>query len=158
VIPLPRIRVEKMAGRDNEPYAEGFVSIPALGKSGIVKFLIDTGNSTTCLGEPDVLRMGIDARSLPTPGIRHMGIGGKGNAREIKGLVMVCLMDEEHHLHEVELEKISVILNHREEERMGGKVRRIDYPYPSLLGRDYLSKLNCTLHFDFKSWGMFIEI
>jgi hypothetical protein len=133
-----------MAGRDNEPYAEGFVSIPALGKSGIVKFLIDTGNSTTCLGEPDVLRMGIDARSLPTPGIRHMGIGGKGNAREIEGSVMV--------------EKISVILNHREEEHRGGKVRHIDYPYPSLLGRDYLSKLNCTLHFDFKNWDMFIEI
>jgi len=147
-----------MTGRDNEPYAEGFVSIPTLGKSGIVKFLIDTGNSNTCLGEPDVMKMGIDARSLPTPGIRHMGIGGKGNAREIDGPVIVCLMDEEHHLHEVELGGISVILNHREEEHSNGKVRRIDYPYPSLIGRDYLSRLSCKLQFDFKNWDMFIEV
>ena len=155
---MPRIRIEKMTGRDNEPYAEGFVSIPTLGKSGIVKFLIDTGNSNTCLGEPDVMKMGIDARSLPTPGIRHMGIGGKGNAREIDGPVIVCLMDEEHHLHEVELGGISVILNHREEEHSNGKVRRIDYPYPSLIGRDYLSRLSCKLQFDFKNWDMFIEV
>ena len=155
---MPRIRVEKMGERSDEPYVEGFISLPAIGKSGVVKFLIDTGNSTTCLGEPDAQRMGVDARSLPTPGIRHMGVGGKGNAREIGGPVIVCLLDEDRHLHEVELESMAVILNHREEERRGGKIRHIDYPYPSLIGRDYLSKLDCILHFDFKNWDMFIEV
>ena len=147
-----------MEGRDNEPYAPGFISMLNFGRSGAVNFLVDTGNATTCIGEPDSIKMGIDPRNLPMPRAHHIGIGGRGNAREIEGPVIVCLIDEEKKLHEAELDRINVLLNLREEHRKSDKIRHINYPFPALLGRDFLKRLDCKLHFDFKNWDMYIEI
>ena len=147
-----------MQGFDNAPFAPGYVSVPAKASSTPVMFLVDTGNSKTAISESDATKLGFEPRRLPTLSTRTLGVGGRGNVRVLPGPVLACLIDADNHFHEVELDEIPVLLAFHETERSGGRTRKSNYPYPALLGRDFLSRLDCVLHFDFKKWDMCIEL
>ena len=154
---VSRVRIEKLEGHDNAPFAPGFVSFPDLGLSSAVMFLVDTGNSHTALGESDARKIGLEPRDLPTPSTTCLGVGGRGNIRECQSPVIVCLVDTDNKLHEVSIPEINILLDFVEEQHSGGRKRKITHPYPSLLGRDFFVELDATLKFDFKKWDMWIE-
>lgn len=147
-----------MQGFDNAPFAPGYVSVPAKASSTPVMFLVDTGNSKTAISESDATKLGFEPRRLPTPSTRTLGVGGRGNVRVLPGPVLACLIDADNHFHEVEFDELPVLLAFHETERSSGRTRKSNYPYPALLGRDFLSRLDCVLHFDFKKWDMCIEL
>jgi len=121
-------------------------------------FLVDTGNSATAISESDATKLGFEPRRLPTPSTRTLGVGGRGNVRAMPGPLLVCLVDSENHFHEVEFKELPVLLSLHETEHSGGRTRKSAYPYPALLGRDFLTRLDCVLRFDFRNWNMSIEL
>jgi hypothetical protein len=121
-------------------------------------FLVDTGNSSTAISESDATKLGFAPRKLSTPSTRTLGVGGRGNVRVIPGPLLVCLVDSENHFHEVEFRELPVLLSLHETEHSGGRTKKSEYPYPALLGRDFLTRLGCILCFDFKNWDMSIEL
>ena len=155
---MARVLVEKMQGHGDAPFAPGFVGLPAQNLSTTVMFLVDTGNSNTALGEVDAKKLGLEPRKLPTPRQMCLGVGGRGNVRVCEGPVIICLMDTDGNLHEVNLPQLNVILDYSEKQHSGGKTRRLTHSYPSLLGRDFLCQTDAVMRFDFKNWDMWIEM
>lgn len=155
---LALARIEKLEGFGNAPFAHSYVALPDRGLGTPVMFMVDTGNSRTAIGERDVVKLGLDPYDLPAPKTSTLGVGGRGNVRVLGGPVVVSLVDTDNRFHEVRFENLSVLMNLRETLRIHGREKRIRFPYPALLGRDYLSELGCSLRFNFKTWDMWVEI
>ncbi len=100
-----------------------------------IRFVVDTGASSTIIADKDALRLGLDYSKLQqSEGI--LGIGGADvEAFLLKG-VSIIFRDSKSSYHVERLDKIRVLRHYARDVKQRRLMRRI----PSLLGVDILKK------------------
>jgi hypothetical protein len=121
----------------------GQIVSPGLAKASTVKFLVDTGSSTTILSLRDAEVMGLDVGSLPRSPKKTGGYGGRIELRLLNH-VMLVLASDDLKPKTVLLPSVGVQyspLKERREERM-------IYSIPSVVGADAFAAGGLTLWAD----------
>lgn len=123
----------------------GQICSPGLSKAATVKFLVDTGASTTILSLRDAEMMGLDVASLPRSPKKA---GGYGGAIELRLLnhVMAIFASDDSKVKSVELPFVGIQFSPLKEK----KEQRMIYGIPSVLGTDVLMAGYLSLWGDWK--------
>lgn len=127
------MRIEGKWGRFDAPYVEVVLVCEGLEIEGPVKFLIDTGASTTHILDSDAKRLKVDYPELKKLEHGTTGIGGVVDAYVMPNVKLVFRTPEG--IHEEEFKEVFVL---RHSPRGREEAARIKM-FPSLLGRDFLN-------------------
>ena len=114
-----------------EPYVEAHIEIPALGCSGSIQFLLDTGADLTAIMPRDGRSLGIDYRRITK--WKHRIFGVSGSIKATKRRARIRFTEDNGTTREYSL-LVDILPN----------VRRLK-DVPSVLGQDILSRWR-TVH------------
>jgi len=153
-----RIPVTRHGSFGNAPFVEAVVFLRRFSTSSPIKFLVDTGCSHTTICENDARRLGLDASKLKEPSMRSIGIGGNADERVIPGAVEMSLAYGSEETRRIQFDGINILIDPRKEGRDSISAGKEAFKLPSLLGRDFLSRLDCTLHFNFNHDGTWVDV
>lgn len=126
---------------DQAPYITATVIQGHLGIVGEVRFLVDSGASSTILSDLDVQRLGIDISRLVQSPEEMIGVGGVTKALLFPDVKLFFLTSGA--TFETDMEKIYVLRYSGTESAQKAMTRKI----PSLLGRDFLNKYTVVLNY-----------
>ncbi len=129
--------------------------IPSLAKQGPVNFLLDTGAGEVVIGEDDLIKLGIDLRSLPPDRSRIAGWGGTTEAYSIEGAFMI-LVDDRGQSQAFEVGRTVCGANPRDVLRKKRVVRTRTVSIPSVIGRNFLRRHGLIAHIDLAREDVFI--
>jgi len=118
-----------------EAYIPAIVVCDTLNFVEMMRFLVDTGASKSCLSQGDALRYGIDYSKLEKGGTA-LGIGGVCEIYSMCNCIFAFKIDGESGFHRIRLNKVGVLKNSSTNSEMKKRVMVL----PSLLGRDVLDK------------------
>jgi len=121
------------------PAVKAFISIEKLKVKGYLKFLLDTGASTTAILDRDRELLGIRIDGLEKAPTRIGGIGGLVDtyiARDAK--IIFKALDVEH------VEILDVLVLKHDFSRLSDEEIKRMLAIPSLLGRDVMRKFKLT--------------
>lgn len=135
------MRIEGEWGRFDAPYLEVILVSEELGIAEPVKFLIDTGASTTHILDSDAKRLRIDYSKLQKLEHGTAGIGGIVDTYGIPEMSLF-LRTSDRGLHEEILDLF--VLKHDIKAVKEEGIARIKL-LPSLLGRDFLNRYKLIL-------------
>lgn len=129
--------------KDRNPYLAVEVILPEFSISQRVRFLVDTGASTTIINEGDALRLGLNFSKLKKADIKIGGIGGFAETYEADGILLSevkpiysgAIYFLKHHI----LSEIS------EDEQQ--KMKKWFLSQPSLLGKNIIYEYSLFMHY-----------
>lgn len=128
---MPRVR---LAFDKNALWVTGQLYSPQLRQAATVRFMIDTGSSTTILSLRDAEMAGLEVETLPRSPVRSGGYGGPIELRLLKHLILI-LAAENSTAKSVELANVAVQYSSVEAKRR----ERMVYSIPTVLGTDVLT-------------------
>lgn len=124
---------------DNAPHIAATILQDSLNIAGDVRFLVDSGASSTVLSDLDVRRLGIDYRNLERLPEGIIGVGGGVETFILPKARLFFLMPGGNH--EQALDKIYVLRHQISNAAQRARIEKI----PSLLGRDFLNRYTLVL-------------
>lgn len=129
--------------KDRNPYLAVEVIIPEFSISKRVRFLVDTGASTTIINEGDALRLGLDFSKLRSSNIKIGGIGGFAETYEADA----TLLSEVKPIYTgvIYLLKHQTPADLSEEEQR--RMKRWFLAQPSLLGKNIIYDYGLFVHY-----------
>jgi len=137
---------------DNNPYLAVEVNIPKFSIRQMVRFLVDTGASTTIINQGDAVRLGINFQDLNKSEINIGGIGGFAETYETE----VTLLSEVKPIYS----GVIHILEHRIPDDIHGeekeRMKRWFLSQPSLLGKNIIYDYGLFMHY-FSKTMLFLE-
>lgn len=124
---------------DQAPYIAATVLQDTLNIAGDVRFLVDSGVSSTVLSDLDVRRLGINYQDLEQLSGGIIGVGGGVETYILPDTRLFFLMPDGNH--EEIMDKIYVLKHQTSNVAQRAKIEKI----PSLIGRDFLNKYTLLL-------------
>lgn len=94
---------------EGQPRIRVFLEVKALGKSGKVDFVIDTGATYSALSEHDALLLGIDVLTLPKEKGRGIGFSGVFTPRLLNREIGLTFYDTQGDLYRLKKSGLHVI-------------------------------------------------
>jgi len=128
---------------DHNPYLAVEVIIPKFSIRQMVRFLVDTGASTTIINQGDAIRLGLNFRDLKKSDINFGGIGGFAETYEAEAILWS----------EIKPIYSGVIhfLEHRIPEELSWdeheKMKKWFLSQPSLLGKNIIYDYGLFIHY-----------
>lgn len=124
---------------DQAPHIAATVLQEDLNIVGDVRFLVDSGSSSTVLSDLDVRRLGIDYTRLEQLSGGIIGVGGGVETYILPDVRLFFLTPSENY--EEALDQIYVLKHQTSTATQRARIEKI----PSILGRDFLNKYTVVL-------------